>query len=112
MISIEAIYQAYPRHRDKREAITAIEKAIRRLRCGEVNKPMTEQEAADYLLERASTFARSLAGQRGYLTAYAATWFNRGGYMDDDHEWDLMTREEYEDAMQANRMSLGTWRPS
>lgn len=111
-MDIEVIYRAYPRHKDKRFALLSIERAIRRIKTGELRKPMSEQEAFDYLLKRASEFSRSLAGRRGMLTPYPATWFNRGGYMDDDHEWDLMTREEYEDAMQSRDANVGVWRPS
>ncbi len=111
MTAIEEIYKSYPRHKDKRFALLSIERALRRIKAGELGILMLEDEAFRFLLEKTRQFAKSLAGNRGVYTAFPATWYNRGGYMDDPHEWDLMNREEYEDAMQANRANVGVWRP-
>ncbi len=111
MTSIEEIYKSYPRHKDKRFALLSIERALRRIKGGELGTPMLESEAFEFLLQKTKVFSRSLAGNRGVYTAFPATWYNRGGYMDDPHEWDLMNREEYEDAMQANRNNVGVYRP-
>ena len=111
MLSLEEIYQAYPRHKDKRHALLSIDRALRRIKGGELGRAMSEDQAHAFLLEKTREFSRSLAGNRGVYTAFPATWFNRGGYMDDPLEWDLMNREEYEDAMQSSRANVGVWRP-
>ena len=106
------IYNAYPRHKDKRFALVSIEKALLRIQKGETGKPMTWQSAVEYLLDRTSAFARSPAGNRGTMTAYPATWMNRGGYMDDPQEWELLTPEEYKAAKMQAEANIGVWRPS
>ena len=40
-----------------------------------------------FLLERTRLFANSSAGNRGRFTPYAATWFSRESYLDDEQEW-------------------------
>jgi hypothetical protein len=111
-VDCETIYQAYPRHKDKRFALQSIEKALKRIMRGETGSLMTEDQAQSWLLEKTSAFARSLAGNRGMLTAYPATWMNRGGYMDDPSEWDLMTTEEYKEAARSREANVGVWRPT
>jgi len=111
MADLDAIYQQYPRHKDKRHALLAIDRALRRIQDGELGRKVSENEAFSLLLDKTRKFSASLAGNRGHFTAYPATWFNRGGYMDDPHEWDLMNREEYEEAINASRMNVGVWRP-
>lgn len=73
-ISPETIYQAYPRHVGKQDAIRAIRKAMR------LHDPA-------WLLARVQLYARSPDGQAGKFTPHPATWFNRGSYEDDDREW-------------------------
>lgn len=114
MLDLELIYQAYPRHRDKRHALVAIDKAVRRLIGGtETGNKMTRPEAVTYLLGRTKAFAASFAGQRGQLTPYPATWMNRGGYMDDPDEWNYITPDEEKRLARVNEASIGvsTWRP-
>jgi hypothetical protein len=108
---IETIYQTYPRHKDKRFALVSIEKALLRIQRGETGKPMTWEAAVEYLLDRTSAFARSPAGGRGAMTAYPATWMNRGGYMDDPEEWEHLTPEEFRQAKLSAEANIGVYRP-
>jgi hypothetical protein len=72
---------------------------------------MQRAEAIAYLEGRAKAFAESFAGQRGALTPYPATWMNRGGYMDDPGEWELITPEEDKRLRQMAEANVGVWRP-
>lgn len=112
MLDTETIYQAYPRHKDKRFALSSIEKAIKRVMAGELCSGLTSRGyAAAHLLERTKAFAQSFAGQRGALTPYPATWFNRGGYMDDPEEWEYITPEEEKKLVRNIEANVGVWRP-
>jgi hypothetical protein len=110
-MDVEQIYKAYPRHRDKRFALTSIEKALRRIRDGETGRRMRLEEAEVYLYEKTAQFSASFAGQRGVLTPYCATWMNRGGYMDDPEEWELISPEEHKQLRQTQEANVGVWRP-
>jgi hypothetical protein len=107
----ETIYQAYPRHKDKRFALLAIEKAVRRIQRGEAGKMMSENQALSWLLDKTCEFSRSIAGQRGQMTPYPATWMNRGGYMDDPQEWDYVTPDEKKHLERIREANIGVWRP-
>jgi hypothetical protein len=109
----EQIYQAYPRHRNKIHALESIEKAIQRIMDGELGSWMglVYEEAFSYLLARTKAFAQSPAGQRGRLTPHPATWFNRGGYMDDPDEWQLLDRDEEKELARKREANVGVWRP-
>lgn len=111
MLDVELIYQAYPRHKDKIHAKASIEKAIKRLICGEIGNKMTRPEAVTYLLGRTKAYAASFAGQRGALTPYPATWMNRGGYMDDPQEWEYVTPDEEKRMSRSIEANIGVWRP-
>lgn len=111
MSDVEMIYQAYPRHKDKRFALSAIEKAIQRVMKGETGPRVPRDEAVAYLFDRAKAFAASFAGQRGALTPYPATWMNRGGYMDDPVEWEYITPEEDKRLSRNSEANVGVWRP-
>lgn len=110
-MSYEDIYRLYPRHRDKIFALRSINKALRRLMAGEAGRKLSEGEAVAFLLEKVTAFAQSAAGQRGQLTPYCATWMNRGGYLDDPAEWDLITPQEQKILKQAIAADIGVWRP-
>ena len=82
----ETIYQAYPKKRGHEIALTAITKALIRLRSG-------SHELADpvaWLTERVKAYAASdevaeqLQIQKGKFLPYPATWFNQGRYDDED----------------------------
>ncbi|HYE21444.1 MAG TPA: hypothetical protein VEA69_23555 [Tepidisphaeraceae bacterium] len=84
----EEIYQAYPKHTAKADALKAIAKAVKIVTRRE---GMTDPRA--WLLARVRTYAaaRTAAyaadpGEKKY-TPDPATWFNRGRYDDDDGEW-------------------------
>jgi hypothetical protein len=85
---IEGIYQAYPRHVGKRDALRAIEKAIGRLRKGEFGRKLNDAQIYAGLKERTLYFASTPAGQKGVFTPHPATWFNRSSYLDDPEEWE------------------------
>jgi hypothetical protein len=109
----EEIYQAYPRHKDKRHALASIEKAIERVMRGETGSLMLQHQAVSHLLEKTRAYAASFAGQRGALTPYPATWMNRGGYMDDPLEWEYVTPDEQKRLARTSEANIGvsTWRP-
>lgn len=78
---------------------------------GETGVPMALCAAETYLYEKTRAFAHSFAGQRGALTPYPATWMNRGGYMDDPHEWDYVTPDEEKRLSRMSEANVGVWRP-
>lgn len=85
----EAIYDRYPRKEGRRAALTAIDKAIVRLRKGEAGQNMAAEEAAAFLLERTSAYAESPVGRQPDRTKipHPTTWFNQGRYGDDPANW-------------------------
>jgi hypothetical protein len=108
---LTAIYSAYPRHKDKRYALLCIQRAIDRLMGGEAGRRMEYQEAVNFLRDRAARFAQSPAGQRGHMTPYPSTFFNRGAYMDDPLEWELITPQEEKQMRMQAEANVGVWRP-
>lgn len=82
----EAIYSAYPRKVGKAAAVKAINAAFQRLCRGE-NPQLAVDHAEDFLLEAATAFAKSPAGNKGTYTPHPATWFGAGRYLDDPREW-------------------------
>ena len=89
----EKIYQAYPRHEGKGAAVKAIEKAVERIRKGELSKPAipSKRDAQVFLFRRVQAYARSPAGTRPDrdLIPHPSTWFNQSRYFDDDDVWRL-----------------------
>jgi DNA-binding Lrp family transcriptional regulator len=79
---VEVIYQAYPKKRDRQDALKAISKALH-----EIAGRNGIADPVAWLLERVQAFAASPAGQRGQYTKYPATWFNKGSFDDDPNEW-------------------------
>jgi biotin operon repressor len=82
---IEAVYEAYPRHIKKIEALKEIRAALNLLKKNRPDLPLEDHLA--FLLEKTRTFAKSGAGQRGRFTPYPSTWFRNGQYLDDEQEW-------------------------
>ena len=88
-----AIYEAYPRKREPRTALRAIEKAIKRLMAGEMEIVNYSAEcsplriAYDFLLTQTKKFAASPDGKKGEFVPYPATWFNASSYLEDPKEW-------------------------
>lgn len=76
----EIFWQAYPRKVAKRLAAQCYEKAIRRLQD-------SEDEPAEFLLERTLMFAESDAGKAGVYCPHPSTWLNQDRFMDDPVEW-------------------------
>jgi len=83
----ELIYQAYPRHVGKRDALAAINKAVKRMEKGENGAPLSQAKALGELWKAAAKYAQSPSGQQGELTPHPATWFNKSRYLDDPKEW-------------------------
>jgi len=79
----EEVYQLYPRHAGKKNAIRAIKKAARHL----VNSGCDEPFA--YLLHAVSEYARSQFVQTTPVEfiPHPSSWFNQGRYDDDRSEW-------------------------
>jgi len=71
----EDIYQAYPRHESKPDAIRAIDKAIR------------AGFGRAFLLERTIAYAKTQP-PRSRFTPLPATWFNAQRFNDDPQEWE------------------------
>jgi hypothetical protein len=72
---LQEIYDAYPRHVGKNDALKAIEKAICRI---------APSKDAQWLLERTRAYARQRKGEDEKYTPYPATWFNHGHYDDEN----------------------------
>lgn len=80
----ELIYADYPRKVGRPKALSAIGKAIHKIR-NEFG--LEANEAAEYLHKAVIEFARSPAGQKGEYTPHPATWMNQERWNDDRHEW-------------------------
>jgi hypothetical protein len=93
---VHLIYAAYPKHKHPRDAKTAIAKALQRVRKGDEPGPpghvgpWPPPDEFAWLLARTQAFAEAVgkwsADQQRYVP-YPASWFNRGGYCDDEREW-------------------------
>ncbi len=83
---IEEIYKTYPRKVGKAKALTAIEKALTKIK---------EDNPAEWLLNRVKEYANSPAGNNGKYTPHPATWFNQGRYYDDQSEWSMSDKETF-----------------
>lgn len=100
---VEIIYQAYPRHVGKRNAVKAINKALQRIQSGEYKgQSLSLEMAVAGLRNRTIVFAQSHAGNKGSFTPHPATWFNRSSYLDDPKEWQ---ENEQDHSKQAQRFS-------
>jgi hypothetical protein len=91
---VRAIYNAYPRHVAKRDALKAFDRALYRLEFEEKNDIPPEfwqissnVTIADFLLDRVRIFASSPAGKKGTYTPHPATWANQSRYLDDVSDW-------------------------
>ncbi len=71
--SVGEIYDAYPRHEKKPQAITAILKALKKF-------------PADFVLERTKLYATTRPAKSRY-TPLPASWFNAEQFNDDPSEW-------------------------
>lgn len=104
MTTAEEIYNLYPRHVGKKEAIRSIEKALGRLFKETGN-------GVGWLKGKVQRFANSPAGNRGIYTPYPATWFNQSRYLDDEAEWELMTEKEEANMRRYREVNVGVWKP-
>jgi hypothetical protein len=84
---IEAIYDAYPRHVKRPEALQEIKNALHLLKDNRPELPMEEHVA--WMLDRVERYARSKDGNNGQYTPYPSNWFRQGRYLDDPEEWDV-----------------------
>jgi len=66
---VEEIYEAYPRHVAKAEALKAIEKAIKIV-------------SPEILLELTKKYSRQIVGKDPQFTPYPSTWFNQRRWED------------------------------
>lgn len=95
--TLEAIYQAYPKHVGKIAALKAIEKAVRIIEqrhrvANELPSQESWDSAAAWLLARVKEYAASPKGQKPAkgqpdYRPHPATWFNAGRYDDDQSNW-------------------------
>lgn len=106
----EQIYKLYPRHLAPIKAKLAIQYALTRLHDGELGDKMSWDESAQFLFAATLSFRKSPAGNRGTMTPYPATWFNRGSYMDDPSEWNTEPID-YKDERNRMEANVGVWRP-
>lgn len=110
MTVIEEIYEKYPRKVGKRDAIKAITMALKRLP-QEMTWEGKEEDLAYWLLGRVEQFAKTPAGNRGYLTPHPSTWFNQSRYLDDPREWEELAPREFERLQQKVNANVGVWKP-
>lgn len=85
----KAVYEVYPRKVGRQSALSAIERAIRRL---STEHKRTEQQAARFLYRRVVLYAGSPAGKPppaggNDFRPHPSTWMNQGRYDDDPAEW-------------------------
>lgn len=83
------IYQDYPRHEGKKNALESIRKAISKYAH---ENSLECLDATRYIHEAVLEFAKSNAGVAdgmfpGYRPPHPATWFNGERYLDDRKEW-------------------------
>lgn len=109
----EVIYQAYPRHVAKQDAIKAIGKALILLR-KRGKAPTGHSTWGDWLLDRVKAYATARRAitdadpDENTLTPHPATWMNQGRYDDDPDQWTGPTRRnrqkgrEYDQRKPAN----------
>lgn len=91
-----AIYEAYPRHVGKIDALRAIEKALKAIGDDPAWLQIGEQEPHAYLLDRVQLFAAAVTRWSQHdrqFIPHPATWFNRGSYADDPKEWERTAPE-------------------
>jgi hypothetical protein len=85
---IEGLYGAYPRKRDKLDAKKAIRKAVSVVMAGDADHPaMPLEDVLDYLAQRVMLYARCVQGCEPSYVPYPASWFNAGGFWDDERDW-------------------------
>ncbi len=72
--SVEEIYDAYPRHEKKPQAVAAIQKALKKF-------------PADFILARTKLYAATRPPRSKY-TPLPASWFNAEQFNDDPTEWE------------------------
>lgn len=94
---IEAIYGAYPRKEAKREALSAIARALERIRKGEDRPPRPESwpppDPVGWLKERSVLYAKAREGENPKYTPHPATWFNQARYSDDEANWNERNKQ-------------------
>lgn len=69
---IEEIYKAYPRKKEKLSALKAIVKAIN-----------LSGKSPAWMLDRTVAYALERKNEDPQFTPYPASWFNKGGYLDE-----------------------------
>ena len=104
------IYEAYPRKVGRRDALRSIERALERLP-RELKWEGNEEDLPYWLLGKVEEYAKTPAGNRGYLTPHPSTWFNQSRYLDDPKEWEELAPKELERLQQAMNANVGIWRP-
>lgn len=86
----ERIYAAYPRHVGKKDALKAIERAMKCVRQADAGQ-VEKIAASEYIFERTKAFAEAVKQwppQDRQFIPHPATWFNQGRYADDPKEWE------------------------
>ena len=78
-----AIYEAYPRHIGKREALRAIEKALHAI---------SPAKDAEWLLERTRAYAQERQREDEKYTPHPATWFNKKRFEDESLDGVVVNR--------------------
>jgi hypothetical protein len=86
---VERIYSLYPRKREKLVAKKAIFKAVTLVMAGDIDHPAIPliEDALDYLANRIMLYAKCVQGSDRDFIPYPATWFNAGGFWDDERDW-------------------------
>lgn len=101
------IYEAYPKHVGKEDAVKAIAKAIKLVGEGELLWAGFDTPA-HYLLARVQKFAAAVnrwpSDERKFVP-HPASWFNAGRYADEDGEW-VRGRGLYSNAARASASAI------
>ena len=86
------LYKLYHKHLAPREAVRAIENALKRLPLELKLEGINVGNEIEWIKEKIAAFRESDAGRNdglfpGYKPPYPATWFNKSRYLDDQGEW-------------------------
>lgn len=87
MTIAQELYKLYPKHEAKRAAITAIEKAMSRLKCELFEEGIEAPDRMEWIKNRVILYAQARQGQDRDFTPHPATWFNQSRYLDDEEGW-------------------------
>ena len=98
--AFQAWWTVYPRKIGKRKAFLEWERAVHRIEAA--NAGWSIFDARKFLLDKASEFAASKAGQAGSFVPHPTTWLHQGRYDDDPAEWQRSRNDDSKPKLSAS----------